>query len=915
MPLQRKPRRGRATNLARGPRVRDRNARLQDEGSQHDGNPGGRGARFEQEGNNPRANGTPNQFVVDFVTALAAANILNQPRVDAESRAWEITKDFRRMNPPSFDVSMARRDARRVARVARNIKAPDIENLTWAEFEKMFENQYFPKSNCEQLRDKFEKFEQGTMTISKYATQYQALSRFAPELVNTKEKKCRQFEKGLHSSVMRLVMSSRMRVFTEIVELAKTFELPRDNVRNAWGNERRQSMGSVGMTFGSQGSQRGACSESSLVQQPRSDQSFGQHQQRGTQSQPHYRQTTTVQGPQGDRGESSSAPNSTTQGRVFTVSRATPPPPPIIATQTLEASIVRGIFLLFNSFAGVLFDSRASYSFIAASFVLTLGLETKELNPPLFVNTLICGRTPLDRICRGCELVILDHHFVFDFIGYHQLRVREEDIPKIAFRTRYGHYEFVVMPFGLTNAPATFMDLMNCIFQAYLDRYYRRFVQDFSHLAAPMTRLIWKGTRFVWDDKCESAFKEFKTHLTRAPILIVPEQGVGYSMYCGALREGLGCVLMQNGCVHSGKANMVANALSRKLASLLSLTIDEWRTVRDLGFYALHCEELSEKVTLCNLTVHSTLLTRVVDAQQDDEETGVLRTKFLSGEASKGWRIHADQSIRFQGKLFVPLACREKIFQVFDMSTNEGGTSTTGRRATIITGSRVEMGARDYGFCYRFAEFAEGARCHLGCCGPIDKDRALSTDSIKGPAFHGSFLARLTIYLGTSLLLSTAYHPQTNGQSERTIQILKDMLRACVLDFRGEVVIVGPELVAETTESKGLIRKRLKAAQEATTEKVKVIRQRLLTAQSRQKSYADRRRRPLSFEVGDHVFLKISPRWGLHRFGRGGKLSPRYIGSFNIIERIGEVAYRLALPPKLSGVHDVFHVLMLKKYE
>ncbi|XP_058185847.1 uncharacterized protein LOC131303075 [Rhododendron vialii] len=82
-----------------------------------------------------------------------------------------------------------------------------------------------------------------------------------------------------------------------------------------------------------------------------------------------------------------------------------------------------------------------------------------------------------------------------------------------------------------------------------------------------------------------------------------------------------------------------------------------------------------------------------------------------------------------------------------------------------------------------------------------------------------------------------------------------------------------------------------------------------------QKSYADLRRRPLSFKVGDHVFLKVSPRPGLSRFGQRGKLSLHFIKLFDIIKKIGEVAYRLALPPRLSGVHDVFHVSMLQKYE
>ena len=99
-----------------------------------------------------------------------------------------------------------------------------------------------------------------------------------------------------------------------------------------------------------------------------------------------------------------------------------------------------------------------------------------------------------------------------------------------------------------------------------------------------------------------------------------------------------------------------------------------------------------------------------------------------------------------------------------------------------------------------------------------------------------------------------------------------------------------------------------------TSEKVSLIRQCLLMAQSRQKSYVDSRRRPLEFEVGDHVFLKVMPKRGVVRFGKRGKISPRFIRPFEILERVGTVAYRLALPPSMSGVHEVFHVSMLRRY-
>ncbi|GJW13873.1 reverse transcriptase domain-containing protein [Tanacetum coccineum] len=193
--------------------------------------------------------------------------------------------------------------------------------------------------------------------------------------------------------------------------------------------------------------------------------------------------------------------------------------------------------------------------------------------------------------------------------------------------------------------------------------------------------------------------------------------------------------------------------------------------------------------------------------------------------------------------------------------------------------------------------------------------------------------------LGTRLDMSTAYHPQTDGQSERTIQTLEDMLRACVIDFGGswdvhlplaefsynnsyhssircapfealygrkcrspvlwaeigESSLIGPELIQETTDKVVLIKEKLKAARD------------------RQKSYADNRRKPLEFEVGDRVMLKVSPWKGVIRFGKKGKLAPRYVGPFEILERIGLVAYRLRLPEELSGVHDTFHVSNLKK--
>ena len=212
--------------------------------------------------------------------------------------------------------------------------------------------------------------------------------------------------------------------------------------------------------------------------------------------------------------------------------------------------------------------------------------------------------------------------------------------------------------------------------------------------------------------------------------------------------------------------------------------------------------------------------------------------------------------------------------------------------------------------------------------------------SDRDPRFLSHFWSSLQKAFGTKLKLSTAFHAATDGQTERTIQTLEDMLRACALEFQGSWVkslslvefsynnsyhasiqmapyealygrkcrsptfwsdisdslVLGPDLI------------------QSTIDKVKVIQAKMKAAQDRQKSYADLSRRPITYDVGDKVLLKVSPMKGVMRFGVKGKLSPKYVGPYEVLERIGEVAYKLALPVELSKVHNVFHVSQLRRY-
>ncbi|GKC51015.1 putative reverse transcriptase domain-containing protein [Tanacetum coccineum] len=212
----------------------------------------------------------------------------------------------------------------------------------------------------------------------------------------------------------------------------------------------------------------------------------------------------------------------------------------------------------------------------------------------------------------------------------------------------------------------------------------------------------------------------------------------------------------------------------------------------------------------------------------------------------------------------------------------------------------------------------------------MDRIWVLLVGSVMDEAHASSYTRRFQdvklarIYIDEIIARNGILHPQADGQSERMIQTLEDIMRACVIDFGGSYHLSircapfealygrkcrSPVLWAEIGESSLT---GLELVQE-TTDKVVLVKEKPKAARDRQKSYVDYRRKPLEFEVGDRVLLKVTPWKGVVHFGKKGKLAPRYVGPFEILKRIGLVSYRLRLPEELNSVHDTFHVSNLKK--
>ncbi|GJR47917.1 putative reverse transcriptase domain-containing protein [Tanacetum coccineum] len=325
--------------------------------------------------------------------------------------------------------------------------------------------------------------------------------------------------------------------------------------------------------------------------------------------------------------------------------------------------------------------------------------------------------------------------------GYDQLRVREEDIPKKAFKTRYGYYEFQVMPFGLTNTSSI----------------HGSDEPGFSKIAKPMTKLTQKNMRFDWSEKAETAFQLLKQKLCSASILALPEGNENFMVYCDASRKGLGAVLMQ-------REKVIAYAKSERGGRCLELKgteqattssscgFDNWSEPSCANFKRLSGGEKGRESW--NQRFRCKCLTCAKVKAECQKPSGLLVQPVIPV-----WNWE-NITMDFVTKLPKTSSSQDIFWVIVDRLTKSA------HFLPMKETESMEKLTRQY--------LKEVVSRH-GVPVSIISDRESK--------FTSHFWQSLNKALGTQLDINTAYHPQADGQSERTIQTLEDMLRACVINF------------------------------------------------------------------------------------------------------------------------------------
>nr|GEV92139.1 putative reverse transcriptase domain-containing protein [Tanacetum cinerariifolium] len=469
--------------------------------------------------------------------------------------------------------------------------------------------------------------------------------------------------------------------------------------------------------------------------------------------------------------------------------------------------------------------------------------------------------------------------------GYHQLRIREEDIPITAFRTRMvtmssneGIHVDPAKVEAIKNwaTPTTSTEVRQFL---GLVGYYRRFIEGFSSISKPLTKLTQKNKKYEWETETEEAFQTLKQTLCCAPILALPEGSKDFVRRWIELLNDYDCEIRY----HPGKANVVADALSRKerepirvRALVMTIHPSLPEQIRNT-----QSEAIKRKIVRAeNYSIHPGSDKMYQDLKQlywwpnMKADIATYVSKCLTCAKIKA--EHQNPSGLLQQPK-IPVWKWERITMdfIFGLSRTPSGYVSIWVIVDRLSKSAHFLPVKTTDSMEKLTQlYLKEIVCPHGVPMSIILDR--------DNKFTSRFWRSLQGALGTRLDMSTTYHPETDGQSERTIQTLEDMLRACVIDFGGSWDRHFPFVEFLYNNSYHAI---IKAT-------------------------------PFEALYGrewDKVMLKVSPWKGMIRFGKRGKLSPRYIEPFKILERVGPVAYKLELPRELQGIHNTFQVSNLKK--